>query len=134
MADNSTMLKHLSWYEFDHAVKAIASKCPAVNGVYGEPRGGTILAVALSHHLLVPFLKKPRIGALWVDDIIDTGKTLDDAFKGMVYAAWFNKRRDYDIIVGQECGDEWLVFPWEKRSYALQDKAQYDSSRRTKNK
>jgi hypoxanthine phosphoribosyltransferase len=134
MTNNAHLLKHLSWNEFDLAVEAIAAQCPSVNGVYGVPRGGLVLAVALSHRLLVPLLSEPRIGALWVDDIVDTGRTVDNSLKGMTYAAWVNKRYDYEVISAQSCGDEWVVFPWEKSSNATSDKDLYDISRRTQNK
>lgn len=133
MSNNEHLLKHLTWEEFDFAVETIASQCPSVNGVYGMPRGGLVLAVALSHRLLVPLLLEPRIGALWVDDIVDTGLTIRNALKGMTYAAWINKSSDYDVISAQTCGDEWVIFPWEKSSNASKDKELYDLSRRTKN-
>ena len=49
--------KILTWQEFDLAVDAIAQhfKYKKIKSVFGEPRGGLPLAVALSHILKVPY-------------------------------------------------------------------------------
>ena len=49
------MIKYFSWEEFDKSVEQIANKCKFLNfsGVYGVPRGGLCLAVALSHKLKI---------------------------------------------------------------------------------
>ena len=49
---------NFSWKSFDSAVKLAVSKYKDQKfvGVYGIPRGGLCLAVALSHHLKIPLL------------------------------------------------------------------------------
>ena len=47
-----------------------------MSGIYGIPRGGLCLAVALSHKLNIELLKEPRNNILIVDDIYDSGETL----------------------------------------------------------
>ena len=46
------MIKHFTWSEFDKSVEEIADKCKfrEFSGIYGVPRGGLCLAVALSHN------------------------------------------------------------------------------------
>ena len=47
------MITYFTWGEFDHSVEHIANKCKflEISGIYGVPRGGLCLAVALSHKL-----------------------------------------------------------------------------------
>ena len=68
----------LSWPQFDQAVQQLASRFAgsAVTGVYGVPRGGLCLAVALSHAIDRPLLSAPEPSALIVDDVYETGRTL----------------------------------------------------------
>lgn len=121
----------LTWGNFDSAVEELTYKLSQTkaDGIYGEPRGGLILAIALSHSLNLPLISTPRAGLIWVDDIVDSGKTLKSAVKGMTYATWIC-RGEHDVISASKFnGDEWIVFPWEKTSYAKQDKEQYELSR-----
>jgi len=47
------MISYFTWSEFDKSVEEIADKCrfKEFSGIYGVPRGGLCLAVALSHKL-----------------------------------------------------------------------------------
>ena len=47
------MINYFTWSEFDKSVEYIADKCKILefSGIYGVPRGGLCLAVALSHKL-----------------------------------------------------------------------------------
>ena len=49
------MRNYFTWQEFDKSVEYIANKCKNLEftGIYGIPRGGLCLAVALSHKLKV---------------------------------------------------------------------------------
>ena len=80
-------LRILTWEEFDHAILKIADYYSGVelNGVYGVYRGGLPLAVALSHKLKIPMLKEPQANALWVDEIVETGKTLREYLNYNMY-------------------------------------------------
>ena len=86
----------LSWAQFDKAVQLMASRFAnsAVTGVYGIPRGGLCLAVALSHAIDRPLLSTPEQSALIVDDVYETGRTLL-ALKSQVpqasFAVWVSK-------------------------------------------
>ena len=65
------MISYFSWSEFDKSVEQIANKCEFLefSGIYGVPRGGLCLAVALSHKLKINLLSKPIKNSLIVDDI-----------------------------------------------------------------
>ena len=49
---------NFTWNEFDKSVEQIANKCSfkEFSGIYGVPRGGLCLAVALSHKLKIEVL------------------------------------------------------------------------------
>lgn len=126
----SRALLHLGWAQFDEAVVWLHRTLPSPSAIYGPPRGGLPLAVALSHAWGVPLTDRLAPGVLWVDDIVDSGKTLRAAMQqGVTYAAWV-QRGDHGIpspiILG---GDEWVVFPWEQISSAQQEAEAYDESR-----
>ena len=55
-------MNRLSWIEFDECINSIYKQCKNKNfeGVYGFPRGGLCLAVALSHSLRLPLLNEPK--------------------------------------------------------------------------
>ena len=105
----------LSWAQFDQAVQQLASRFAgsAVTGVYGVPRGGLCLAVALSHAIDRPLLSAPEPSALIVDDVYETGRTLQ-ALKGQVpqasFAVWVSKvRPDWWVAAEVAASSEWLV-------------------------
>ena len=124
----------LSWIEFDNCVLSISNKCKtkSFEGVYGFPRGGICLAVALSHSLRLPLLVEPKNNSLIVDDIYDTGNTLERIrhLKGSETHVWVSKTKptwwnSYKYIKGKE----WIIFPWEDISTAHNDRDLYYKSR-----
>ena len=124
----------LSWKEFDQCIFSISNQCKGKNfeGVYGFPRGGLCLAVALSHSLGLPLLNEPRNNSLIIDDIYDTGYTLESVrhLKGSETHVWVTKTEPkwwnaYKYIEGKE----WIVFPWENINNANNDKNLYHKSR-----
>ena len=96
------MTIYFSWSDFDKSVSRIADKCMACefSGIYGVPRGGLCLAVALSHKLKINLIPEPRKNSLIVDDVYETGLTLNslkDIEGAMFYvlfsttkATWWN--------------------------------------------
>ena len=60
------MISYFTWSEFDIGVEHIANKCKFLNfsGVYGVPRGGLCLAVALSHKLKINLIKLKELKTL----------------------------------------------------------------------
>lgn len=131
------MLRHireLSWLEFDNAVNSISDYFHGVNltGVYGVPRGGLPLAIAISHRLSVPLLNTPQEKALWIDDIVETGVTLRKYLNyNMYYSSWFGPKEIETLYsVNPLNKSEWLVFPWESKSKAKKDMEEYELSRK----
>ena len=63
------MINYFTWSEFDKSVEHIAKKCNFLkfSGIYGVPRGGLCLAVALSHKLKIKLISKPTKYSLIVD-------------------------------------------------------------------
>ena len=125
----------LSWAQFDQAVQLLASRFAdsSVTGVYGVPRGGLCLAVALSHAIARPLLSVPEPSALIVDDVYETGRTLK-ALKAEVpqasYAVWVSKESpDWWTAAVVADASQWVVFPWENLEQAHADEQAYRLSR-----
>lgn len=131
------MSKHLvlTWDDFDYAVAVLTEiirpgiRLLEAEGIYGEPRGGLPLAVALSHRLGLVLRAQPGPGTVWVDDIVDSGRTRERA-PGCLHVAWFVRGDRDDTISAQVAHEgEWLVFPWEVAGYAKADEQAYEASR-----
>ena len=127
-------MKKLSWIDFNECVLSISKQCKnkKFRGVYGFPRGGLCIAVALSHSLGLSLLEEPVNNSLIVDDIYDTGYTLEKIkhLKGSEIHVWVTKKRPtwwkaYKYIENKE----WVVFPWENINVASMDKSLYYKSR-----
>ena len=127
-------MKKLNWLEFDSCIYSIFNRCKDKNfeGVYGFPRGGICLAVALSHSLGIPLLKEPKDNSLIVDDIYDTGHTLEKIkhLKRTETHVWISKKKPtwwntYKYIKD----NKWIIFPWENINVAEKDRDLYYKSR-----
>ena len=124
----------LSWIEFDKCIYSITKQCAykRFEGVYGFPRGGVCLAVALSHSLGLSLLDEPKNNSLIVDDIYDTGYTLEKVrnLESTETHVWISKIKPtwwnaYKYINE----NEWIIFPWENINAAEKDRALYYKSR-----
>lgn len=107
----------MDWKKFEQGVEIILKQIKNSNnkfsGVYGIPRGGLILAVRLSHLLGLPLLEKLKENSLVVDDVADTGKTLQP-FRDYKLATLYLKEQSLvkpDFYAFTT--DLWVVFPWE---------------------
>ena len=127
-------MNKLDWKEFDECVYSITNQCrnKSFVGVYGFPRGGLCLAVALSHSLGILLLDEPKNNSLIVDDIYDTGYTLERIkhLKDSEVHVWISKKKPtwwntYKYTIEKE----WIVFPWENINSAHNDKDLYYKSR-----
>ena len=115
----------MSWNRFDTAARNLAKRIKKtgikVSAVYGNPRGGLPLAVRLSHLLDVPLLMETwnaDENCLYVDDIVDTGKTAECARTNWrVVALYWNPKAGWrpDFYVYLKPHDSWINFPWEKK-------------------
>ncbi|WP_320663509.1 phosphoribosyltransferase [Prochlorococcus sp. MIT 1223] len=127
-------MRILSWDDFDICIKSIVLACDKKEfcGVYGIPRGGICLAVALSHALNIPFLDHPQTGCLVVDDVYETGTTLSEVFDhaDMTAFVWCSKVQPkwWNAIDVSE-SHEWIIFPWENIDFAVEDECSYKSRR-----
>ena len=125
---------NFTWSEFDNAVEDIASKCMFLefSGIYGIPRGGLCLAVALSHKLKINLISEPIKNSLIVDDIYETGITLN-TFKdieGAVFFVLFSKIKPTwwnTVFISKK--SEWIIFPWENNLNSKSDREEYIKKR-----
>jgi len=128
------MIIHYSWDEFDKSVEHIANKCKFLDfsGIYGVPRGGLCLAVALSHKLKINLISKPIKNSLIVDDVYETGTTLS-TFKDIEGAMFFVLFSKFNptwwntVFISNK--SEWIVFPWENPLNSEIDRNNYIKKR-----
>ena len=128
------MIRFFTWSEFDNCVEQIALKCKFLefSGIYGIPRGGLCLAVALSHKLKINLISEPIKNSLIVDDIYETGITLK-AFKhieGAMFFVLFSKVSPTwwnSVHISEK--NEWIVFPWENPLNLQSDRNDYIKKR-----
>lgn len=113
----------MSWEQFDKAcldlLKQMQNSSLIANSIYGVPRGGLCLAVNLSHLLKIPLItSKSKItkNTLIVDDIIDTGKTLEDYIQKNYQTAtlYYKSHSKYKPNFYALTTNRWIIFPWEK--------------------
>ena len=128
------MISFFSWKEFDKCVEHIANECKLLDlsGVYGVPRGGLCLAVALSHKLNINLITKPIKNSLIVDDIYETGVTLNKFkdIEGAMFFVLFSKINPTwwnSVHVSEK--NEWIVFPWENTLNSQTDRNYYIKKR-----
>lgn len=127
-------MRTLTWHDFDAAVEAIVERCHKQTfcGVHGIPRGGLVLAVTLSHRLDLPLLSNAAPGCLLVDDVYETGLTLEPyrELEACTAVVWLSKvEPQWWQAVEQTESDEWIVFPWENAAAAARDEQLYRASR-----
>ena len=128
------MISYFTWNDFDKSIEHIANKCNSLelSGIYGIPRGGLCMAVALSHKLNINLISEPIKNSLIVDDVYETGITLN-TFKdieGAMFFVLFSKIKPKwwnTVHISKE--KEWIVFPWENASNLDSDRKDYIKKR-----
>ena len=128
------MTIYFTWNDFDKSVLHIANQCKSLelSGIYGVPRGGLCLAVALSHKLNINLISEPRKNSLIVDDVYETGITLE-TFKdieGAMFFVLFSKVKPTwwnTVFISKK--SEWIVFPWENTLNSQSDRYEYINKR-----
>ena len=128
------MVIYFSWSEFDKSVDHIAEKCKLLDfsGIYGVPRGGLCLAVALSHKLNINLISEPTKNSLIVDDVYETGTTLNTFKKieGAMFFVLFSKiKPTWWNAVNLAEKRHWIVFPWENSLNLQSDRNDYIKKR-----
>ena len=128
------MINYYTWSEFDKSVEYIANKCKFLkfSGIYGVPRGGLCLAVALSHKLKINLIKEPIKNSLIVDDVYETGITLNTlkGIEGANFFVLFSKIKPTwwnTVFITEK--SEWIVFPWENTLNSERDRQEYINKR-----
>jgi len=119
-----------TWEEFDNCADMIADEIKKqgllnkFTHIYGIPRGGLPLAVALSHRLN-KFLTTDSINVfrisgrhiLVVDDISDSGKTLKEinpSLSATIHMVKDTAFRPTIHLLLKDKGD-WIEYPWERK-------------------
>ena len=128
------MTIYFTWSDFDKSVLHIANKCKFLNfsGIYGVPRGGLCLAVALSHKLKINLISEPIKNSLIVDDVYETGTTLNSLkdIEGATFFVLFSKIKPTwwnTVHISEK--KEWIVFPWENSLNSQSDRNEYIKKR-----
>jgi hypothetical protein len=131
------MIRHFSWSEFDKSVEDIANECKfrEFSGIYGVPRGGLCLAVALSHKLKINLISEPIKNSLIVDDVYETGFTLNKFkdIEGAMFFVLFSKIKPIwwnTVNISEK--REWIFFPWESSFNIESDRKEYRNKRELK--
>jgi len=118
--------EHYAWAQYQADIERLADEIRndsrhSLTTIYGIPRGGLVVAVSLSQILGLPIAlsaEKITPATLVVDDIADSGKTLDNicrriGFRPMVVTLYYNpssvQRPDRFI----RTKTKWVVFRWE---------------------
>ena len=128
------MISYFTWREFDKSVEHIANKCKFLefSGIYGVPRGGLCLAVALSHKLKIELISEPIKNSLIVDDVYETGITLNSYkdIEGAMFFVLFSKiKPTWWNTVFMAKKSEWIVLPWENILNTKSDRNEYIKKR-----
>ena len=128
------MINYFSWSEFDKSVEHIVKKCKfsKFSGIYGVPRGGLCLAVALSHKLKINLVSEPIKNSLIVDDVYETGITLNNFkhIEGAMFFVLFSKiKPSWWNTVHISKKSEWIVFPWENTLNIKSEQEEYIEKR-----
>ncbi|MCK5624978.1 hypothetical protein KAI04_04000 [Candidatus Pacearchaeota archaeon] len=112
---------YYNWEETGLLIKELIEKVKSSNinfdGVYGIPKGGLPIAVSLSYALDIPLLLSPTEKTLIVDDISDTGKTLEIFKKKKIACLFLTKWTTMipDFWIKEKLNkNEWIVFPWDE--------------------
>ena len=128
------MISYFTWREFDKSVEHIANKCKFLefSGIYGVPRGGLCLAVALSHKLKINLISEPIKNSLIVDDVYETGITLNTYkdIEGAMFFVLFSKIKPTwwnTVFISKK--NEWIFFPWENTLNLESDRKEYINKR-----
>lgn len=112
----------ISWARYDQDIRILAGKLKGeeFDWIYGFPRGGSVIAVHLSHLLSIPFAQDfdndcdERI--LYVDDVSDTGRTFirSGADEKDCAALYIKKHTAFIPKYYVEEINQWIQHPWEQ--------------------
>ena len=127
MEDTTSKKIYIEWSEVHELVNILCERipidAPLADSIHGLPRGGLIPAVIISHQLDMPYIDTINKNTLVIDDICDTGKTLNESPGWMHAVLHYKPTANFTPICwGKEIGKEWIVYPWEREdSETIQD-------------
>jgi len=117
-ADNKLIL---SWEDLDILVEKLCEKVitelPNIDSVHGIARGGLIPSVMVSHMLNLPYVDLIGPNTLVIDDIADTGFTLENApgvYTAVLHYKSHTSSFKPNIWAAEHTGDEWVIYPFER--------------------
>ncbi len=119
----------LSWDDVNILVDSLCNKIrfdqPNIDSIHGIPRGGLIPAVMVSHKLDLPYVNVVGPNTLVIDDICDSGVTLEKApgvYTAVLHFKPHTSCFQPNLWANLHEGDEWLYYPWEnKKADSIQD-------------
>ena len=119
----------LSWDDVNILVDSLCNKIrfdqPNIDSIHGIPRGGLIPAVMVSHKLNLPYVNVVGPNTLVIDDICDSGVTLEKApgvWTAVLHYKPHTSSFQPSMWANIHEGDEWVIYPWEtKDSKPIQD-------------
>jgi len=129
VVENSVI--EISVLEFNHLARALYSRqlarhlpiSPALpTGVFGIPKGGVPVAIEVAHLFGIEVLAQPCPGCLIVDDIVDSGATLERfriewEGQGCTVDALLRKAHSpKHLAKGAKEISQWVHFWWEEDS------------------
>jgi hypoxanthine phosphoribosyltransferase len=118
---------YVSWEDINILVEdlcnTIKSSGAQIKSITGIQRGGLIPAVMISHKLNIPYVSTINKDTLVVDDICDTGYTLENIVGAYTAALHYKSTSSFTPdFYAKEVGPEWIVYPWERKdSETIQD-------------
>jgi len=112
--------EYIGWDQVEEFIRDLSGELLNFNshikGIYAVPRGGLVLGVMLSHITKLPMLAAPCKDCIIIDDISDTGKTLE-VFREKNYLIATLMYHKQTTVIPEiyklEKKDNWIVFPWE---------------------
>lgn len=99
----------VTWEEAAHRARELRIPSGTIAKIYGIPRGGSAVAALLRNRMSeVILVDQPEEADVFVDDIIDSGKTATTYKQryGKQTLALFNR-------LDADCPRGWIVFPWD---------------------
>ncbi len=113
----------ITWAAFQEDCRTLArsfnrSAIDNWHGVYGIPTGGCFVAIELSKVLGIPLLDKPDHNTLIVDDLVDSGATMERYREAYCRATLYRKPHTprlegMSLVHSIREIDGWIKFPWE---------------------
>lgn len=124
MYDND-YIKKVTWSDVGSYLNAVSERVNShdFSGVYGIPRGGSVLGAWLAHKLYLPLLSEVNSNCIIVDDVCDSGHTLRELIDSLdqnssqcfVTVMFYNLDSSVQVdYFYSNKEDNWVAFPWEE--------------------